>query len=70
MVEHNKVDCDLQNTLEDAGIFYCFIDDFTTGNIGEIMTGTLRAEVKAYLAEHIDVNVTAMLSAASPTPAS
>lgn len=53
MVEKSKCGMDIQNALEADGTFYCFIDDFCTGNISHfkdaMLTTALEEETKKLL---------------------
>ena len=64
MVEREKLGDDMRIALKNAGIYYCCIDDFCSGNIDEIKTGALQAEIKPYLENAINLNVNNMLDAA------
>ena len=61
MVEREKLGGDMRAALKNAGIFYCCIDDFCSGNIDDIKTGALCAEIEPYLESAISLNVNAML---------
>lgn len=61
MVEREKLGGDMRAALKNAGIFYCCIDDFCSGNIDDIKTGALCAEIEPYLESAINLNVNAML---------
>lgn len=49
MLEWSKCGLDIRNALESRRIFYCFIDDFCTGNSNDIKIEALLKEVRAYL---------------------
>ncbi|MBQ8510940.1 MAG: hypothetical protein IJ493_13645 [Clostridia bacterium] len=61
MVEYDKCGPDIKNALIGRGIFYCYIDDFCTGNSNDIKMAALITETKRYLAERIQLNVQVML---------
>lgn len=61
MVEREKLGGDMRAALKNAGIFYCCIDDFCTGNIDELKTGALLAEIEPCLETAINLNINAML---------
>ncbi|MBE6613277.1 MAG: NYN domain-containing protein [Ruminococcaceae bacterium] len=61
MVEYEKCGPDIKAALESHHIFYCYIDDFCTGNSNEIKIAALVAETKRYLAEKVQLNVEVML---------
>lgn len=46
MVEREKCGIDIQNALENDGTYYCFIDDFCTGNIKEFKNAMVSAALK------------------------
>ena len=45
MSERESCGPDLKNALSDAGIFYCYIDDFYSGNTEDIKQGALFKEM-------------------------
>lgn len=49
MLEWSKCGPDIKNALESRKIFYCYIDDFCTGNSNDIKIEALLGEVRAYL---------------------
>lgn len=49
MLEWSKCGPDIKNALESRQIFYCYIDDFCTGNSNDIKIEALLREVRAYL---------------------
>ena len=61
MVEESKCGHDMKNAMENAGIFYCYIDDFCTGNSEEVKLHTLRNEIRQRLNEAFQVNVEELL---------
>ncbi len=61
MVEHEKCSGKLKEALDDSGIFYCYIDDFYSGMGKDIKLTALLAEMKRYLAAHIDLNIKQMM---------
>jgi len=64
MVEHEKMGADMKNALFNSGIFYCFIDDFYSGNANEIKVNALLREVRRYLDQSVRLNVNQMMEAA------
>lgn len=58
MVESEKCSPTIKNALIDAGISYCYIDDFWTGNSNDIKIAAVLSEVRQTLdrAFHINVN--------------
>ena len=51
----------MKNAMENAGIFYCYIDDFCTGNSEEVKLHTLRNEIRQRLNDAFQVNVEELL---------
>jgi len=64
MVEHEKIGPDMKNALFNSGIFYCFIDDFYSGNANEIKINALKREVQRYLDQTVRFNVNEMMETA------
>lgn len=61
MVETSKMGNAHMNALADAGIPFCFIDDFCTGNSNRIKAEAMLKEVRATLQSAIHLNVKDML---------
>ncbi len=61
MVEYDKRGRDLIEALENRGIFYCFIDDFCSGNSDEIKRKTLLTQLQTRLDAAVELNVHEML---------
>jgi len=61
MLEHTKTGFDIKNALASAGIFYCFIGDFYSGNSEDIKTLALVNEVNRYLERYVRLNVKDMM---------
>lgn len=49
MVESEKCGPDMKRALIDSGIFFCYIDDFYTGNSEDIKMGALFREMRRYI---------------------
>ena len=64
MVEHEKTGPDIKNALFNSGIFYCFIDDFYSGNSDDIKINALLREVRRYIDQSIRLNVKQMMESA------
>ena len=64
MVEREKLGDDMRAALKNAGIYYCCIDDFCSGNIDDMKTGALQAEMEPYLESAINLNVNDMMETA------
>ena len=61
MVEGNKFGADHRNALIDAGIPFCYIDNFCTGNSSQIKVEALLREIRNTLSEALKLNVNDML---------
>ncbi len=61
MVEDRKCGPDIKRALDNAGITYCYIDDFCTGNSYHFKTEAMLSELNAVIAESIQLNVYDML---------
>ncbi|MBQ9437434.1 MAG: NYN domain-containing protein, partial [Lachnospiraceae bacterium] len=57
MVEHEKFSSTMKEALESKNIFFCYIDDFYTGNSMEIKTTSLIREASKYLAANCGFNI-------------
>ncbi len=64
MIEREKCGPDMKNALMESGIFYCYIDDFYSGNSDDIKTGVLFKEMYRYLDQSIHLNVNDMFEEA------
>ncbi len=64
MVEREKCGPDIKNALVDSGIFYCYIDDFYSGNSEAIKYGAIFKEMYRYVEEHLQMNVNDMMKEA------
>ena len=58
MIEHKKCGPDMKAALADAGIFYCYLDDFYSGNSEDIKKKALFQEMYRWIDNtvHLDVN--------------
>ena len=63
MVEEEKCGADIKNVMRDAGIFYCYIDDFCTGNSNNIKIHTLLSQIRQRLDAAFHLNIQDMLRA-------
>ena len=61
MVEYEKFSGSMHQAMEDAGIFYCYIDDFCTGNSDEVRMKALLSQMQARIDEQVHFNVRQML---------
>ena len=64
MIERENCGPDLKNALLNAGIFYCYIDDFYSGNAEDIKLGALFKEMERYIDQTVRLNINEMFSAA------
>lgn len=64
MIEHDNCGPDLKNALVNAGIFYCYIDDFYSGNTEGIKISALFREMYRYIDRTVRLNVNDMFSEA------
>lgn len=61
MAEYGSFATDMRRKLEESGISYCYIDDFCTGNAGELRTAALLGEMERYLAQQVSFNINDMM---------
>lgn len=64
MVEHDKCGPDLKAALAEHGIFYCYLDDFYSGNSEELKTQALFREMRLYMEQAVRLNLNAMFDEA------
>ena len=64
MVENEKCGPAIKNALINAGITYCYIDDFCTGNSDEIKIAAVLSEVRRVLDNSFHINVQNILQEA------
>lgn len=67
MVEREKCGPDMKKALVESGIFYCFIDDFYSGNSEDLKLNALFKVMNQYLRNSIHLNVNDMFSEALHT---
>lgn len=67
MIEHECCGTDLKNALTDAGIFYCYIDDFYSGNTEDIKQSALFKEMYRYIDGAVRHNIFEMFDEAIHT---
>lgn len=60
MLERDKCGMDLKKTLVNEGIFYCYIDDFYSGNAEGIKVSALFREMHRYIDSTVRLNVNEM----------
>ena len=61
MIEREKCGPDMKAALTDSGIFYCYLDDFYSGDSEELKTNALFREMRIYMEQAVKLNVNAML---------
>lgn len=61
MVEGSKFGTDHRNALIEAGIPFCYIDNFCTGNSNKIKVEAMLREVRNTLSDALQLNVNDML---------
>lgn len=64
MVEREKCGPDIKNALFNNGIFYCYIDDFYTGDAEDLKLGALFREMYRYIDSSVRLNVNSMFEEA------
>ena len=64
MVESEKCSPVIKNAMVDAGISYCYIDDFWTGNSNDIKIAAVLSEVRQVLDQSFHINVRGVLEEA------
>lgn len=62
MIEREKCGPDLKDALDNSGIFFCYLDDFYSGNAEEIKHAALFNEMYRYIDNNVRLNVNEMLS--------
>lgn len=64
MIERDNCGPDLKNALVNAGIFYCYIDDFYSGNTEDIKHSALFKEMYRYIDNTVRLNINEMFDEA------
>ena len=64
MIEREKCGPDMKRAMGESGIFYCYIDDFYSGNSERIKMSALFKEMYRYLDQSIHLNVNEMFQEA------
>lgn len=57
LVEEDNVSGAIRRTLEDAGITYCYLDDFCTGNSNQIKERAVLKAIRDRLEEEVNFNI-------------
>lgn len=61
MLEHGKQSTHHMEALGNAGVRYCFIDNFSQGTINDVKIDALLAQLNEYLLDTVHLNVPVML---------
>ncbi|MBQ9117527.1 MAG: NYN domain-containing protein [Clostridia bacterium] len=67
MIERDSCGPDLKHALVNAGIFYCYIDDFYSGNAEDVKHGAIFKAMDEHIAENVKLNVFTMFNEALRT---
>ena len=62
MIEHDKCGPDMKDALANSGIFYCYLDDFYSGDSEELKTNALFQEMRDYMEKAVQLNVRDMFN--------
>lgn len=62
MIEHDKCGPDMKAALANSGIFYCYLDDFYSGDSEELKTNALFQEMRDYMEKAVQLNVVDMFN--------
>ena len=62
MIEHEKCGPDMKAALVDSGIFYCYLDDFYSGDSEELKTNAIFQEMRNYMKKAVQLNVNDMFN--------
>lgn len=62
MIEHDKCGPDMKAALVDSGIFYCYLDDFYSGDSEALKTNAIFQEMRNYMKKAVRLNVNDMFS--------
>ncbi len=64
MIEREKCGPDMKAALAESGIFYCYLDDFYSGNSEDIKKNALFKEMYRWIDNSVHLNVNDMFDAA------
>lgn len=67
MVERDNCGEQMKQTLREAGVFFCYLDDFNTGSTVDIKYGVLLKQIRTKLETALDLNFNTMLQDALKT---
>lgn len=62
MIEHDKCGPDMKAALVNSGIFYCYLDDFYSGDSEELKTNAIFQEMRNYMEKAVRLNVNDMFN--------
>lgn len=62
MIEHDKCGPDMKAALVDSGIFYCYLDEFYSGDSEELKTNAIFQEMRNYMKKAVRLNVNDMFN--------
>lgn len=62
MIEHDKCGPDMKAALVNSGIFYCYLDDFYSGDSDELKTNAIFQEMRNYMEKAVRLNVNDMFN--------
>ena len=62
MLEHGKQSTHFLEALEQAGIFYCYIDKFSQGDINDIKTGALLSQASDFVRDKVCLNINDLMT--------
>lgn len=61
MIEWEKCGPDMKNALFNSGIFYCYLDNFYSGDTEDLKLGAMLRTMRRYIGESVKLNVNDML---------
>lgn len=64
MIEHEKCSYQMKQALEEKNIFYCYIDEFYSGDSNDIKINALLKAMREYLNDNFALNANEMLASA------
>jgi len=67
MVEHEKCGHDMRDALMQSNIFYCYIDDFYSGNAQDLALNAMTREIRRELENALSLNIYELFSKAATT---
>lgn len=57
MIERDSSSIDLKKALTGAGIFYCYIEDFYSGNADDVKQSALFQAMRNYIDSKVELNI-------------